>query len=153
MDCLRSASSANEESPAATNVAAINLNAEALETISLRDEFGIMLLTSDFELDCDTQLYRSDIERWECVGDGYSRGGKPCAMQVLEGHGKAMTSSLRLLEVQWKNAAVSPKFTALYLANGDAATDELLAIYQLSSECEQDELLAVSFHLLKFRKG
>jgi hypothetical protein len=141
----------DEGSPATTDVAAINLNTEPLQTIDFeRDEFKIMLLQSDYELDYDTHLYRSDIERWEVLGDRYERGGKSCTTQSLEGRGKVLTPSLRFFEVQWKNAAVNPKFAALYLANGDAASDELLAIWQCSSECKQEELLVASFYLLMF---
>jgi len=90
-----------------------------------RDQFGVVLLTSEYEPD-KNHTRRSDLTN-EVVGEGYREGGAIVDVALVQSEDNAM--DIKLGGYLWVRATITASYAAYFKRNGgDAFDDELVAL-------------------------
>lgn len=96
------------------------------------DTYKVMLVTSAYAPDFDTDEFRSDVTN-EVVGTGYTAGGEASAITVTDDAANDRVD-YDWADVDWLVATITARGAVIYKDTGNAATDILMAYVDFGSD-------------------
>jgi hypothetical protein len=97
------------------------------------DQFGVVLLTSEYQPDKRAHTTRADVEAFEVVGQGYRAGGQITDISVGLDDQDGLVITLGAN--RWLKASIRAGYAAYYRrGGGDAGEDELIAVIDFGED-------------------
>jgi len=98
------------------------------------DTFKVMLLTSSYTANKDTDNFLNDVEANQVTGTGYTAGGATATVSVSAIDTTNDRIEVALGAVSWVTSTITARYAVYYKSRGGASSaDELVALVDFGS--------------------